>query len=349
MAVVVGGHSVGTDYSPFIIAELSGNHDGSLETALSLVDAAAQAGVHAIKLQTYTADTMTLDLHNSDFRIEDPESLWNQSSLYELYDRAHTPWEWHRTIFEHARGKGLIAFSTPFDRTAVDFLEELDVPCYKIASFENVDLPLIQYVAETGKPLIISTGMASLNEIKDAVAAARDHGCRELVLLKCTSAYPAPPENSNLATIPDLRRTFACEVGLSDHTLGIGVAVASVAMGATVIEKHITMSRSDGAVDSAFSMEPWEMEQLVIETGRAWSATGSVAYGPSEADRPSLKYRRSLYLVKDLRAGDTIDQDAIRAIRPGFGLAPKHLGDVLGRQLVVDVQRGTPVSWELFV
>ena len=349
MAVIVGGRGVGSEYSPFVIAELSGNHGGSLDKALALVDAAANAGVHAIKLQTYTADTMTLDVHNSDFRIEDPNSLWDGSSLYELYDRAHTPWEWHREIFEHARGKGLLAFSTPFDLTAVDFLEELDVPCYNIASFENVDLPLIRYVAETGKPLIISTGMASREEIEDAVTAARDSGCRELVLLKCTSAYPAPPENSNLATIQDLRETFACEVGLSDHTLGIGVAVASVAMGASVIEKHITLSRSDGAVDSAFSMEPWEMQQLVIESERAWRAVGSVVYGPSDADRSSLKYRRSLYVVEDLRAGDIVQQDDLRAIRPGFGLAPKHLGSVVGRKLVADVLRGTPVSWDLFV
>jgi N-acetylneuraminate synthase len=348
MTINVDGHMIGIGHPPFVIAEISGNHDGSLEMALELVEVAAESGVHAIKLQTYTADTMTLDVNHSDFRVEDPESLWCGSSLHELYDRAHTPWEWHRPIFELARSRGLVAFSTPFDRTAVDFLEDLDVPCYKIASFENVDIPLIQYVAQTGKPMVISTGMASLAEIEEAVAAARDHGCTDLVLLKCTSAYPAPAEHSNLATIPDLRRSFTCEVGLSDHTLGIGVAVASVAMGATVIEKHITLSRSNGAVDSAFSMEPWEMRQLVMETGRARSAVGSVVYGPSEADRPSLRYRRSLYVVKDLRAGDRVDQDAIQAIRPGFGLPPKHLDDVLGRRLAVDVTRGTPVSWKLF-
>jgi N-acetylneuraminate synthase len=269
------------------------------------------------------------------------------TSLYKLYGEAYTPWEWHRPIFDRARELGMVAFSTPFDATAVDFLENLGAPCYKIASFENTDLPLIRRAAATGKPLIISTGMATLAELDETVQAARDAGCRDLVLLKCTSTYPASAENTNITTIPHLRERFACEAGLSDHTLGIGVAVASVALGATVIEKHFTLSRADGGVDSAFSMEPGEMKQLVSETERAWLALGHVAYGPTEAEKAALQFRRSLYVVRDLKAGDVLTRENVRAIRPGLGLPPKHLDDVLGKRVTKDVSRGTALSWEL--
>ena len=273
---------IGFNAQPYLIAEMSGNHNQSLERALAIVDAAADAGADAIKLQTYTADTMTLDVHSSEFVIEDKQSLWAGRQLYELYQEAHTPWEWHKPIMERAASRGLHCFSTPFDATAVDFLESLEVPAYKIASFECTDLPLIRKVAKTGKPMIISTGMANAAEIDEAVRAAREAGCEHLVLLKCTSTYPATPENTNIRTIPNLRETFGCEVGLSDHTMGIGAAVASVAMGAAMIEKHFTLRRSDGGVDSAFSLEPEEFRMLRIETERAWQSLGRVAYGGTE-------------------------------------------------------------------
>ena len=346
--ISIQGRAVGLDAPPLIIAELSGNHGGSIDTALELIAAAAEAGADAVKLQTYTADTMTLNIDDDGFRVTDPTSPWANSTLYELYGRASTPWEWHGRLFERARELGLIAFSTPFDATAVDLLEELNVPCYKIASFENVDIPLIQRVAATGKPLIISTGMASLAEIDEAVSAARGAGCSELVLLKCTSTYPAPPEHTNLATIPALRAAFDCEVGLSDHTLGIGVAVASVALGAVVIEKHLTLRRSDGMVDGSFSLEPHELRELVVESRRAHQAVGRVTFGPTDADRVSLKYRRSLYLVNDVAAGEVLGEDDVRAIRPGFGLSPRFRQVVVGRTLARSVKRGTPVSWDLF-
>ncbi len=347
MSIQIEKHPIGPDHPPFVIAEMSGNHNGSLERALAIVDAIADAGAQALKLQTYTADTMTLDLAEREFVIDDARSLWAGRTLYDLYREAHTPWEWHAAIFERARTRGLVAFSTPFDATAVDFLESLDVPCYKIASFENVDLPLIRRVAATGKPLIVSTGLATLAEIGEAVAAARDAGCRDLVLLKCTSAYPASPADSHLRTIPHLRAAFGCEVGVSDHTLGIGAALAAVALGATVIEKHVTLRRADGGVDSAFSLEPHELKQLVEESERARAALGGVRYGPSAGELDSLRFRRSLYVVRDVRAGEPFTRDNVRAIRPGLGLPPKHLGQVLGRRAVCDLAAGTALAWDL--
>ena len=338
---------IGRLHQPFIIAEMSGNHNQSLDRALEIIAAAATSGAHALKIQTYTPDTMTLDLNEREFHVSDPASLWSGTSLYKLYGEAYTPWEWHKPIFDRARQLGLIPFSSPFDETAVDFLESLDVPCYKIASFENTDLPLIRRVAATGKPLIISTGMATVAELDETVRAAREAGCKDLILLKCTSTYPATPENTNILTIPHLREMFDCEVGLSDHTMGVGVAVASVALGATVIEKHFILNRADGGVDSAFSMEPAEMAQLVVETKRAWQALGQVSYGPTEAEKKSLQFRRSLYVVRDIKAGDLLTDENVRAIRPGLGLAPKYLKHVLGRRVSKDVQRGTALGWEL--
>jgi pseudaminic acid synthase len=343
----IAGRGIGRDHPPFVIAEMSGNHNQSLERALAIVDAAAAAGAHGLKIQTYTPDTMTLDLDEREFHIGDPASLWKGTSLYELYGKAYTPWEWHAPIFERARRAGMIPFSTPFDDTAVDFLEKLGSPCYKIASFENTDLPLIRRVAATGKPLIISTGMASVSELEDAVRAAREAGCKHLVLLKCTSTYPATPENTNILTIPHLRELFRCEVGLSDHTMGVGVAVASVALGATVVEKHFTLRRADGGVDSTFSLEPQEMQALVTETERAWQSLGRISYGTLEAEKRSIQFRRSLYIVADLKAGDVLTRANVRSIRPGHGLQTKHLEQVLGRAVARDVKRGTALAWEL--
>jgi pseudaminic acid synthase len=345
--IKIGNREIGRRHLPFVIAEMSGNHNQSLERALEIVEVAAKKGAHALKIQTYTPDTMTLDMDEREFHISDPNSLWLGSSLYKLYGEACTPWEWHKPIFDRARELGIIAFSTPFDDTAVDFLESLDVPCYKIASFENTDLPLIRRVAATGKPLIISTGMASIAELDDTVRAAREAGCKDLILLKCTSTYPATAENTNILTIPHLRELFGCEVGLSDHTMGVGVSVASVALGATVIEKHFTLSRLDGGVDSAFSMEPAEMAQLVVESGRAWQALGQVTFGPTEAEKKSLAYRRSLYVVKDMKVGDVLTTENVRAIRPGLGLPTKYLQVVLGKTVTQNVQRGTALGWSL--
>jgi pseudaminic acid synthase len=341
------GRKIGLDQPPFVIAEMSGNHNQSLDRALAIVDAAAKTGAHALKIQTYTPETMTLDLDEREFRISDKNSLWQGNSLYKLYGEASTPWEWHQAIFDRARKLGMIPFSTPFDGTSVDFLESLNVPCYKIASFENTDLPLISKVAATGKPMIISTGMASIAELDETVRAAREAGCKELVLLKCTSTYPATPENTNLLTIPHLQAMFNCEVGLSDHTMGIGVSVASVALGASVIEKHFTLSRADGGVDSAFSMEPKEMSELVIESERAWRAMGVVSYGPIEAEQKSLQYRRTLYIVEDIKAGDVLTDKNLRAIRPGLGLAPKYFHTLLGKTITKDVKRGTAMTWDI--
>lgn len=347
MSIRIERHPIGLDHPPFVIAEMSGNHNGSLDRALAIVDAIAEAGAHAVKLQTYTSDTMTLDLAEREFLIDDPQSLWAGRTLYDLYREAHTPWDWHAPIFERARARGLVAFSTPFDATAVDFLESLDVPCYKIASFENVDLPLIRRVAATGKPLIISTGLATLAEIAEAVGAARDAGCRDLVLLKCTSAYPASPADSHLRTIPHLRAAFGCEVGLSDHTLGNGAALAAIALGATVIEKHVTLRRADGGVDSAFSLEPQELKQLVEDGERARLALGDVRYGPSASEVNSLRFRRSLYVVRDVRAGEELTRENVRAIRPGLGLPPKELDRVLGRRAARSIAAGTALAWNL--
>lgn len=345
--IKIADRFVGQSQAPFVIAEMSGNHNHSLERALEIVEVAAKTGAHALKIQTYTPDTMTLDLDEREFHISDPNSLWAGTSLYKLYGEAYTPWEWHKPIFDRAKELGIIAFSTPFDDTAVDFLEGLDVPCYKIASFENTDLPLIRRVAATGKPLIISTGMASIAELDDTVRAAREAGCNDLILLKCTSTYPATAENTNILTIPHLRELFDCEVGLSDHTMGVGVSVASVALGATVIEKHFTLSRADGGVDSTFSMEPDEMAQLVVESERAWQALGQVSYGATEKEKKSLVFRRSLYVVKDLKAGEMLTRENVRAIRPGLGLPPKYFEQVLGKAVKQDVRRGTALGWEL--
>jgi pseudaminic acid synthase len=343
----IGRTEIGIKSSPFIIAEMSGNHNQSLDHAMRIVEAAAGCGVHALKIQTYTPDTMTLDLDEGEFHIADPKSLWTGKSLYKLYGEAYTPWEWHKPIFDKARELGIIAFSTPFDDSAVDLLEQLNVPCYKIASFENTDLPLIRRVASTGKPLIISTGMASIAELDETVRTAREAGCKELILLKCTSTYPAKASDTNILTIPHMRELFGCEVGLSDHTMGVGVALASVALGATVIEKHFTISRADGGVDSAFSIEPSEMKQLVEESERVWQALGVVSYGASEAEKKSLVYRRSLYISEDIKAGEKLTPNNVRVIRPGLGLPTKYLDVVLGKKLNQNVKRGTPINWKL--
>ena len=343
----IGSRKIGPNHPPFIIAEMSGNHNQSLDRALAIVDAAAKAGAHALKLQTYTADTMTLDIAEGEFFINDSDSLWKGKSLYELYKEAYTPWEWHKPVFDRCRELGLIYLSTPFDETAVDFLEELDVPCYKIASFENTDLPLIRKVAATGKPIIISTGMATIAELDGTVRTARGAGCRDLILLKCTSSYPATPENTNILTIPHMAKLFDCQVGLSDHTMGIGVAVASVALGATVIEKHFTLSRSDGGVDSTFSLEPDEMKTLVFETKRAWQGLGEIAYGPTEKEKKSMVFRRSLYITKNLNSGELLSNESVRVIRPGFGLSPKYYDIVMGKSVNQDVKIGTPLTWDL--
>jgi N-acetylneuraminate synthase len=346
-SIVIGGRRLGADEPPYIVAEMSGNHNQSLERALAIVDAAADAGAHAIKLQTYTADTMTIDHDGPGFVVDDRKSLWAGRTLYDLYREAHTPWDWHAPIMERAARHGMHCFSTPFDESAVDFLESLDAPAYKIASFENTDLPLIRKAASTGKPLIISTGMATLSELDEAVCTAREAGCRDLVLLKCTSTYPAAPENTNILTIPHLRELFDCEVGLSDHTMGVGVSVASVALKATVIEKHFTLRRADGGVDSAFSLEPEELRSLVVETKRAWQALGRVRYGPTAAEETSKSYRRSLYITQNMRAGEVLSASNMRAIRPGHGLPPKYYGELIGRKVKVDVALGTALNWEL--
>jgi pseudaminic acid synthase len=338
---------IGKQHPPFIIAEMSGNHNQSLERALSIVEAAAKAGAHALKLQTYTADTMTLDLDEGEFFISDSDSLWQGQSLYKLYQEAYTPWEWHEPIFKRCQELGMIGFSSPFDETAVDFLETLNVPCYKIASFENTDLPLIRKVAATGKPMIISTGMATAAELDETVREAKKAGCKDLILLKCTSTYPATPENTNILTIPHMRELFKCEVGLSDHTMGVGVSIASVALGATVIEKHFTLRRADGGVDSAFSMEPEEIQNLVKETQRAWQALGEIKYGSTEVETKSKVFRRSLYIGEDMKAGDVLTEKNLRIIRPGMGLSPKYYEVLLGKRVNRDVKKGVAVSWEL--
>lgn len=346
-SISVENQHIGNGFRPFVVAEMSGNHNGSLTRALEIVQAIAASGASALKLQTYTADTMTLDISDREFVVSDSSSPWHGETLYKLYQRAHTPWEWHEPIFRLARELGLVAFSTPFDATAVDFLETLDVPAYKIASFEITDVALIEKVARTGKPLILSTGMATIDEIGEAVRTARAASCHDLVLLKCTSSYPADPSDSNLLTIPHLQSQFDCHVGVSDHTLGIGAAIAAVALGAVVIEKHVTLRRSDGGVDSEFSLEPAELAQLVREAGAAAGALGTIHFGRTEAEEKSVRFRRSLYITEDLRAGDVLTVENVRAIRPGFGLAPRHLAELVGRRVTKDVKRGTAASWDL--
>ena len=345
--IKIGNREIGTGCGPFIIAEMSGNHNQSLARALEIVEAAAKAGAHALKLQTYTPDTITLDIRGGEFEIKDPNSLWTGKNLYDLYKEAYTPWEWHKPLFDRANELGMMAFSSPFDETAVDFLESLNVPAYKIASFENNHIPLIKKVASTGKPIIISTGMATIAELDEAVTAARLAGCKDLTLLKCTSTYPATPANSNILTIPHLKQLFGCEVGLSDHTMGIGVAVAAVAHGATVIEKHFTLSRAEGGVDSAFSMEPHELKMLVEETKRAWESLGQVTYGPTETERESLIFRRSIYVAKDIKAGEVFTKENIKVVRPGLGLAPKYYETILGGSTSADFKKRTTLNWEM--
>ncbi|MDQ0298230.1 N-acetylneuraminate synthase [Salibacterium salarium] len=332
-----------------LIAELSGNHNQSLQRALQLVDEAANAGVDAVKLQTYTPDTMTLDVNKSEFMIDNKDSIWYGRNLYDLFGEAYTPWEWHKPIFDRCMELGLTAFSSPFDESAVDFLESLEVPAYKIASFEIVDIPLIKKVGETGKPVIMSTGMASLSEIEEAVETVRQAGCKDLTLLKCTSTYPASPEDSNLITIPHMKELFKCKVGLSDHTLGVGVSVASVALGASVIEKHFTISREDGGVDAAFSMEPEEMRQLVKEVDRANSALGQIQYGPVSKEKKAQTRRRSLYISKDMKKGDVLSEFNMRSIRPGLGLPPKYYDILLGKKITKSATLGTPLTWDYVV
>ena len=341
---LIGDRLIGPDQPPLVIAEMSGNHNQSLERALAIVDAAAEAGAHALKLQTYTADTITLNVRGGDFEIRDQGSLWAGQNLHDLYAKAHTPWEWHHPIMERARQRGMLCFSSPFDESAVDFLEELGAPAYKIASFENTHLPLIRKAAATGKPLIISTGMASLGELEQAVAAAREAGCRDLVLLKCTSTYPATPDNTNIRTIPHLRDLFGCQVGLSDHTMGLGVSVAAVALGATVIEKHFTLARAEGGVDSAFSLEPHELASLVQESERAWQALGKVSYGPTEAERKSLVFRRSIYVAADIAEGELFTTENLRIVRPGHGAPPYLLKSILGRVARRNYNKGVPLK-----
>jgi pseudaminic acid synthase len=345
--ILIADRKIALTEKPFVIAELSGNHNQSLALAFDMIEAAAEAGADAIKLQTYTADTMTLDSESDDFQIFEESNLWKGNSLYKLYQKAYTPWEWHQALFEKAKTLGLIAFSSPFDISAVDFLETLDVPCYKIASFENNDIPLIKHIAKTGKPVIISTGMASLAEVSEAVSTLKENGCSQMILLKCTSAYPASPSQANLKTIQHLRDTFQCEVGISDHTLGIGVALAGVALGASVIEKHFVLSRDAGGVDAAFSLEPNELKSLVIESRSAALAGGSILYGGDSSEQDSKKYRRSIYISKDIKTGELLSADNIKIVRPGLGLAPKHYDSVIGQKIAHGASKGTALSWEL--
>ena len=345
--IKLGNISIGYKHKPFVIAEMSGNHNHSIDKALEIIDAAALSGAHAIKLQTYTADTLTIDVSNDDFCIKDKNSLWKDRNLYELYKEAHTPWEWHKALFDRAKKLGMMCFSTPFDDTSVDFLLELGVEVFKIASFENNHLPLLKKIAKTGKPVIMSTGISSLAEIELSVKTLKENGCKDLILLKCTSTYPATPENTNISTIPHMSELFDCHVGLSDHTLGIGVAVGSVTLGARVIEKHFTIDRSQGGVDSAFSLEPSEFKMLVEESERAFLAIGKVTYGIMDAEVKSKKYKRSIYIVKDLKAGDIITEDNIRIIRPGFGLPPKYFDLLLGKIVKKNIKRGTAFTFDL--
>ena len=342
----IAGHKVGLNHPPFIIAEMSGNHNQSLERALDIVREAANSGVQAIKLQTYKPESITLNIQGGDFEIKDKNSLWYGKNLYDLYKIGSTPWEWHYEIIKEAKKLGLICFSSPFDEAAVDFLEEMDMPAYKIASFENNHLPLIRKVASTGKPLIISTGMAKLSDIENAVITAKEAGSKDIALLKCTSSYPSSPKDSNIRTIPNLREIFNCEIGLSDHTKGLGVSIASIAMGSTIIERHFTISRSDGGVDSEFSLEPSEMKSLVDETYRAWQSLGKVNYGPTEDEMKSLIFRRSIYVAEDIKKGDTFHDKNIKIVRPGFGECPSLYEKIIGKKANKDFKKGTPLKLE---
>lgn len=345
--IKLGKYTIGAGHMPFVIAEMSGNHNQSLERAFAIIDAAAASGAHALKIQTYTPDTMTLNISENEFFITDPKSLWKGKSLYELYGEAMTPWEWHKPIKERCEKHGMMFFSTPFDFTAVDFLEDLGVDFYKIASFENTDLPLIRRVAQTGKPMIISTGMANVNELAEMVEVARSAGCKDLILLKCTSAYPATPKDANLKTIPNLRDLFNVQVGLSDHTMGVGVALASVALGATVIEKHFTLDRSEGGVDSAFSMEPAEFKLLVEESKKVWESLGRVCYERGESETKSLVFRRTLYIAEDMKEGEVLTEKNLRAVRPGLGLHTKYTDYLIGKKVKTNLKKGTPASLDI--
>jgi pseudaminic acid synthase len=342
----IANYKISQSNKPFIIAEMSGNHNQSVDRALKIIEIAAKSGADAIKLQTYTADTLTINQRGGLFDIDDDTSLWAKRNLYELYQEAYTPWEWHEAMFKCAADNGIICFSTPFDDTAVDFLENLNTPAHKIASFENNHYPLLKKVAKTGKPVIMSTGASTLANLDEAVRVLRENGCKDLVLLKCTSNYPATPENSNIRTIPHLKELFNCEVGLSDHTMGIGVPIAAVTMGATVIEKHFCLSRAEGGVDSAFSLEPDELKALVIETERAWQSLGHVQYGVQESEKKSLLFKRSIYAVKDIQKGEVFTEENIRVIRPGDGLAPKYYERLLGVVSTLDYKKG--VGLKLF-
>jgi N-acetylneuraminate synthase len=344
----LAGREIGQNHAPYFIAEMSGNHNQSLEKALAIVDAAAATGAHALKLQTYTADTLTIDCSEREFFIKDEKSIWKGQSLYDLYKVAMTPWEWHEPIAKRCKEKGITFFSTPFDESAVDFLEKMDVPFYKIASFENNHLPLIRKVAKTGKPLIVSTGMATLIEIAEMVECARSAGAKDIVLLKCTSAYPASPDEMNLNTIPHLKQAFNVEVGLSDHTMGVSAVIASVVLGASVIEKHFIVSRAEGGVDSSFSIEQEEFKRMIEDTNHAWKALGSVRYGITKDEERSRIFRRSIYFTADIKSGEELTEKNVRIIRPGLGLSPKYLPLILGRKAKQDIQRGTAVSWDLF-
>ena len=344
--IQINGRDIGTDFPPYIIAELSANHNGCLETALKIIEQAKICGADAVKLQTYKADTITLNSKNEEFMIRG--GLWDGQSLYELYEKAHMPWEWHKPLFEYARKLDITMFSSPFDRTAVDLLEDLNTPAYKIASFEAVDLPLIKYVASTGKPMIISTGMANKEEISEAIQAAYDGGCKELAVLHCVSGYPAPAEDYNLRTIQDMSASFNIPVGLSDHTLDNTTAIASVVLGACIIEKHFTLDRNGGGPDDSFSLEPAELKQLCNGAKTAWQALGQVDYGRKSSEQGNAQFRRSLYFVKDMKAGDVIDETCIRSVRPGFGLAPKFYEELLGKKVIQSIEANTPVSQKLF-
>jgi pseudaminic acid synthase len=340
----IADFKIGRNNKPFIIAEMSGNHNQSIDRALKIIEVAAKSGAHAIKLQTYTADTITINQRGGLFDIKDNTSLWENRNLYELYEEAHTPWEWHEKLFKCAADNGIICFSTPFDDTAVDFLDNLNAPAHKIASFENIHHPLLKKIAKTGKPVIMSTGACSLSDLAESVKLLKDNGCKDLVLLKCTSNYPSTPENSNLLTIPHLRDLFNCEVGLSDHTMGIGVPIAAVTLGATVIEKHFCLSRAEGGVDSAFSLEPDELKALVIETERAWQSLGVIQYNVQESEKKSLMFKRSIYVVNDVAQGEIFTEKNIRIIRPGDGIHPRYFENIIGKVANQHVTKGTPFS-----
>lgn len=345
-SIQIAGRKIAIDTFPYIIAELSANHNGKLDTAFKIIEEAKKAGADAVKLQTYTADTITLNCDSEEFQIRG--GLWDGKTLYQLYQEARMPWEWHKPLFDHAHSLGITIFSSPFDRTAVDLLEDLNAPAYKIASFEAVDLPLIKYVASTGKPMIISTGMADAEEIQEAISAAREGGCEQLAILHCVSGYPAPAEDYNLRTIPDMIARFGLVTGLSDHTLDNTTAITSVALGASIIEKHFTLDRSGGGPDDSFSLEPDELKELCVNARTAWSALGRVDYGRKSSEQGNVKFRRSLYFVRAMKAGDIITPEVVRSVRPGFGLAPKYLDGILGRRLLVDVDFATPVTSDSF-